>query len=120
MFQELEKLYKEKKIDDYDSLVQVFYGRLRQTWERAIEEVLLNRSVMRFRQGIETKRLNAVTIETIDIEDIEKGMTKSSKWEGGHDKSPAVGSSSLQPREVKEDLDLIDNFRVRIEKRRQK
>ena len=119
MFQELEKLYKEKKIDDYNHLIQVFYGRLRQTWERAIEEVLLNQSVMRFRQGIETKRLNAVIIETQDIEDIEKGMTKSSKWMTGHDKSPAVGSSLLQPKEVKDDLDLIDNFRVRVEKRRQ-
>jgi len=120
MFQDLEKLHKDKKMDEYSHHLQVFYGLLRQTWERAIEEVLLNQSVLRFRQGIETKRLNTVTIETQDIEDIEKGMTKCSKWMAGHDKAPAVGSTQLLPKEIKEDLDLIDNFRVRIEKRRQK
>ena len=120
MFQTLEKLHKNKEIDEYQQLIHTFYGRLRQTWERAIEEVLLNQSVMRFRQGIETKRLNAVTIESQDIEDIEKGMTKSSKWMTGHDKSPAVGSTQLLPKEIKEDLDLIDNFRIRVENRRQK
>lgn len=120
IYQKLEKLHRDKKFDEYNFLIHEFYGRLRQTWERAIEEVLLKQSVMRFRQGIETKRLNEVVIEPQDIEDIEKGMTKASKWMTGHDKAAAVGSTSLLPKEVKEDLDLIDKFRVRVEKRRQK
>ncbi len=43
-----------------------FDGKLRETWERAIEEVLLNDANSKVRPSIETQRLKRVTIEPAD------------------------------------------------------
>ena len=115
----IERDYKGTKMESYCLGVERFYGLLRETWERAIEEVLLNDSVMRFRQGIQTQRLLKVTIEPEDKADIDTGMTRCSKYMKGHDESPATGMELALPKELHKDLELIENFRNRIEGRRQ-
>jgi len=42
------------------------YFRLRMTWERAVEEVLLREVILRFRKGVETNRLQGVVVEDGD------------------------------------------------------
>ena len=45
--QALEKLHRDGPQDAYDAQAKALYGRLREAWERALEEVLSNGVVQR-------------------------------------------------------------------------
>ena len=100
------------------SMVRDGYRMLRDTWERAIEEILLNGSVMRFKKSIETNRLMRVSIESQDLQEIDKGMTKSSNFT--HDRPLMAGVAIPTPSELLKDVQDLDDFRRRIEERLKK
>lgn len=92
------------------------YQQLRLTWERCIEEVLLNGAVQRFREGVSTQRLKGVTITDDDYSEIEAGMTKSSKFE--HDAAAAVGRLPIpDPDELSDDIERLGKWREALNKR---
>jgi energy-coupling factor transporter ATP-binding protein EcfA2 len=114
-----DKVFRTEGQNAYDPCATRLYAELRQTWERAIEEVLLNQVVLRFRPGIETnrlKKLGDITPEDLDAVDV--GMTKSSKWEGGHDQALAMNEHPPQPDELKGDIDALDQWVAAVDKRR--
>lgn len=114
-----EKVYRTSGQDDYDPLATSIYADLRRTWERSIEEVLLNQVILRFRPGIETNRLKKIgDITSDDLTAVENGMTKSSKWEGGHDQALAMNERLPLPDELKQDIDALDAWVSSVEKRR--
>lgn len=114
-----DKVFRTEGQNAYDPLATRLYAELRQTWERATEEILLNQVVVRFRPGIETNRLKKLgDITTDDLEAVEAGMTKSSKWEGGHDQALAMNEHPPQPDELKADIDALNNWVLAVEKRR--
>ena len=117
--QRLEKILREQGQKAYESVATRLYADLRRTWERAVEEVLLNEVVMRFRQGIETNRLKKIgDITADDLKTVEAGMTKCSKWEGGHDQALAVNEPLPAPSEVKTDLDVLEGWVAEVRRRR--
>lgn len=114
-----EKVFRTSGQDDYDPIATSIYADLRRTWERAIEEVLLNQVVLRFRPGIETQRLKKIgDITQADLDAVEDGMTKSSKWEGGHDQALAMNERPPKPSELQQDIDALENWVAAVEKRR--
>jgi energy-coupling factor transporter ATP-binding protein EcfA2 len=114
-----EKAFRVSGQDDYDPLATKLYADLRRTWERAVEEVLLNQVVLRFRPGVETQRLKKIgDINQVDLDAVEQGMTKCSKWEGGHDQALAMNERLPPPDELKLDIDALDNWVNAVEKRR--
>lgn len=114
-----DKAFRTEGPNAYDPLATRLYAALRQTWERAIEEVLLNQVVLRFRPGIETNRLKKLgDITSQDLEAVEVGMTKSSKWEGGHDQALAMNEHPPMPDELKSDIDALENWVTAVERRR--
>ena len=114
-----EKPFKETDPTIYESFARDVYGRLRETWERAVEELLLNDSVRRFRRSIETNRLAKLAdIKSEDIEFIEAAMTKCSKCLRGHDKSIAINEPVPDPTELKADIDSLENWVSGMRKRR--
>lgn len=115
--QEIECLHRKKDNQRYQSEYPRFFGLLRETWERAIEEVLLNKAIERFKQGIETQRLQAVTIEDQDYVEIYKGMANCSKWLPGHDQAAAVGTTIPSPDYMNQELQNLEAFRSRVEGR---
>lgn len=116
---EADKLFRASGQEVYEPYATGIYADLRRTWERAIEEVLLNQVVLRFRQGIETQRLKKLAdITQADLDAVENGMTKSSKWEGGHDQAMAVNERLPPPSELKQDLDELETWTSEVEKRR--
>ena len=52
--------------EEYEGPAADLYGNFRETWERAIEEVLLQDVIQRFRPSVETQRLKRVMIENVD------------------------------------------------------
>jgi hypothetical protein len=118
-FQEAKKRHKENKPNEYKQFGQHIYGHLRQAWERAVEEILLNEVVLRFRKSIETNRAKKIgDITPDDCKRLEDGMTKCSTWEGGHDHAPALGSAFPDPDEIEQDLKALEDWIGAIRNRR--
>jgi energy-coupling factor transporter ATP-binding protein EcfA2 len=118
-WQAAEKTYRNDGEKVYEPIAVRMYADLRRTWERAIEEVLLNGVVVRFRQSIETNRLKEMgDITGDDLKAIEAGMTKSSKWEGGHDHAAAASEPVPAPAELQQDIEALENWASAVRKRR--
>jgi len=118
-FQQAEKLFKDADPTIYEAFACDVYGRLRETWERSVEELLLNDSVRRFRRSIETNRLAKLSdIKSDDIEFVEAAMTKCSKYLRGHDKAIAINEPVPAPAELKADIEHLENWVSGMRKRR--
>lgn len=121
LMQAAAKLYRENKPQEYEQAGTKIYRLLRQAWERAIEEVLLNGVVERYRKSVETQRAKHLgDIGEADCQKLGEGMTKCSKWEGGHDHSAAEASPFPAPDEIEKDIKALDDWVNDIRKRRRK
>ncbi len=117
--QEARATWTRGQLETYEYKVHRFYGRLRECWERAVEEVLLNEAVVRFRRGVETQRLRrARDISDDDIEVIERGMSKASQFLEGHDEAQAVNEGVPDPDELSADLDSLAGWVASVHERR--
>lgn len=76
-------------------IIRSIYTKMRETWERLIEEVLFSDVINRFRPEIQTMRLRSARIEDVDYDAVFAGMSRCSTY-SGHDKS--VGASPTLPK----------------------
>ena len=70
--------------DDFRRIAKDFYTDLRETWERLVEEVLLNGVVARFSSGVKTQSLKEVVVEDGDYQLVFANMKRVSEF-SGHD-----------------------------------
>jgi hypothetical protein len=90
---------------------------LRGSWERAVEEILLNEVVLRFGDGVSTQRLRLLTdITEADIQAVESEMSHCSNFV--HDESGAVNAGIPEPPTVEADIKRPDDWVATIRKRR--
>ncbi len=113
---EAEKLHKENDEDGYAQRARQTYQRLREAWERTIEEVLLNGVVWRFKPGISTQSLREVAVEDGDYAAIQRGMGKCSKY--AHDGAAHAQIALPLPQELLDDIVTLETWRKSIEDRR--
>jgi hypothetical protein len=113
-------VYNRQGSDAYEPLARGIYGRLREAWERAVEEVLLNGAVMRFGRTIQTQRLCRLTdIGEADVHAVDEGMAKASRFLEGHDEAAAVNEPVPGPDEVAQDIEALGSWVQTIRRRRQ-
>lgn len=118
-WQSADKLSRESHQDAYEKEAKYLYGLLRETWERALEEVLLGGVVERYRPGVQTQQLAQIAdITAEDCKAVETAMTKCSTWLPGHDKAAAARAPVPPPAELKGDIDTLANWIAVIRKRR--
>lgn len=93
----------------YQREVEEFYSRVRETWERLVEERLFNDVVGRFQPGVKTQSLSGVVVEDSDFEKIYRAMSKASNY-SGHDR--ATDRRAVMPGkvEMKADLDELREY----------
>jgi hypothetical protein len=115
LWQKAEKTFRTGSREEYEALVRDGYQRLRDTWERAVEQVLFNGVFQRFTRGLETQKLSSVAVENSDFAEISQGMSKCSRF--AHDEALPIGSVPPEPAEFKSDIDALEQFRKRIEER---
>lgn len=115
LHQAIAKLYKDGEDKEHRRLTADAYIQLRMSWERAIEEVLLRKVVLRFRKGVESQRLAEVMVEDTDYAQIDAGMTKCSNFP--HDKAMIGGVAIPDPDELLVDIDALESWRAHVEKR---
>lgn len=115
--QDARAIFNKQDMETYALQATTIYDLLRKTWERAIEEVLLNGAVMRFQRGVETKRIKAlVDITEVDYQRIERAMSKCS--ECVHDEAAAINTSMPEPDQVAEDIADLNDWVAEIRGRR--
>ena len=103
----------------YRSVVPDLYGFLREAWERAVEEVLLNGSVVRFGREVQTNRLKPlVDITEADLTTIDRAMTKASRYIRGHDDAAAIVDEPPQPDELRADIKELADWTKEMRKQR--
>lgn len=106
--------------DRFAELVRYWYGLLRDTWERAVEEVLLGDVVIRFRPDVKTQSATSNKlwlIEERDVRTLHVAMTRASALQ--HDQPQAVDDPLPEPDEMAGDLQqLRDWVRDIIDRRR--
>ena len=101
----------------YSAICFQFYGRLRSTWERAVEELIFNKVVLRFDKAVKTQRLTGVAVDATVIAEVFVAMTKCSGYIEGHDHAAAANITVPEPTEMRADLDAIRAFRAAQKKR---
>ena len=109
---DLTALVKQHKEGDryYERNVRDWYGLLRESWERAVEEHLFNDAVRRFSQSVSTQRLEHALKNILpdDYAKIDKGMTRASTAFRGHDGAAGLNRPVPTPEEAAQDLEEFD------------
>jgi energy-coupling factor transporter ATP-binding protein EcfA2 len=95
----------------YEREVRLFYGKLRDTWERSVEEMLFNSAVRRFNPEVQTLRLrNLHRITESQMNTFTGGMKKSSKWMQGHDHATVLSLPVPDYEEVSADFATFEQW----------
>jgi len=119
MVQEARSSYKnDPDSDEYKDLHSKFYDHLRQTWERIVEEVLLNGVVMRFDSGVSTQQLNGVVVSDEDYRDVYNAMSVSSEGIDAHDHAASQHDQLKVPDDMDKELVKLKEFMRRINKKK--
>ncbi len=106
--------------DDFEKQTKDAYGKLRETWERAIEEVVLNGVITRFDPAIQTKRLSSICLDATDYAKIDQEMSKCSTRFTGHDTAPALALGPITADELIADIETLDTFVKDMKKKQDK
>ncbi|RQU90552.1 hypothetical protein DF053_03375 [Burkholderia cepacia] len=98
-------------IEQCETIIRTAYGRLRETWERGVEESVLNETVVRFRPGVSTQRLRAVCFEDPHYELIYEAMARCSHF-AAHDTSADANTAPPTTDELRADIEVARTFFV--------
>jgi energy-coupling factor transporter ATP-binding protein EcfA2 len=102
--------------DEYRRQAKDFYSDLRESWERAVEELVLARTVVRFVPDVMTGRLKDVTVTDEDYRAIFFAMKRASE-RSGHDMSVGRDIPQPSPDDMEADLKVLDDFRIELKRR---
>ncbi|MEJ2884592.1 AAA family ATPase [Pedobacter sp. GR22-6] len=117
--QTLDKTERTQTEEEYKLQAQHAYGKLREAWERCIEEVVLNGAIQRFGRTVQTQRLSKIVdLTETDYKVIDDNMSKCSTYFLGHDTAGALIESIPDAAEVQADVLLLEKFIADMRKRR--
>ena len=94
--------------EEYKIRVEDFFKKLRETWERAVEEIVFNDTIQRFRDSVETNRLKSVKFDDNDYKEINEGMAFSSEYL--HDRARAKGEKDTDVSVLRKEINKIESF----------
>jgi energy-coupling factor transporter ATP-binding protein EcfA2 len=102
--------------DEYQKKTEDFYSKLRETWERVVEECLLNDVVGRFQPGVATQSLKGVSVTNDDYRKVFFAMKKASEF-SGHDRPAGRQPVARSKNEMKNDLGEVWAYEKELKKR---
>lgn len=97
--------------DDYKRKCTAFYAALRETWERAVEEIVLNDVVRRFGSNVGTLRLGGVNVSDDDFVLVHRAMSRASEH-SGHDQAAGRQIEMPTKAQMRADLNELTSFRA--------
>ncbi|PZP54833.1 MAG: hypothetical protein DI586_08670, partial [Micavibrio aeruginosavorus] len=112
-FESVKKLHQTSP-SQYEKEIKNIYGRLRDTYERAVEEKIFNKVIVRYSDEVQTTRLRYIDFSDQLAESFYQGMTKASTY--SHD-NPAAGNIDLpDPKELESDIKHLEDFLIELNK----
>jgi energy-coupling factor transporter ATP-binding protein EcfA2 len=118
-YQQLEKIERTETEEAYKERAKTLYGKLRETWERFIEEVFLNGAIQRFGRAIQTKKLSKVIdLSAADYSLVDSNMSKCSTYFTGHDTAGTLIEEMPDSAEFLSDVKVLEDFAKEIRDRR--
>jgi len=108
--------------DIYSRDAKHIYGKMRETWERLVEEWLIRNVVQRFSREVKTQNIRYLVDSTPeDVASISAGMGKCSTFFDGHDTATGLGVTEMPDiDELLGDIDALDVYFKALKKRRNK
>lgn len=100
---DIETIEKSGDTDAYFYKAKEWCELLRESWERAVEEILLNDAIQRYNPCVQTQRLKKAPFSTMLYTELETGMSECSSWV--HDRARALN----------EDIPSIDELKGYIQ-----
>lgn len=97
------------EVERSDDLIRTGYGRLRETWERGVEEAILCETVVRFRPGVSTQRLRAVALGDEEYMAIHEAMARCSHF-AAHDTAANADTTQPTADELRADIEAARSF----------
>lgn len=118
-YQQLEKIERTETEEIYKERAKTLYGKLRETWERFIEEVFLNGAIQRFGRAIQTQRLSKVIDLTADDYSlVDSNMSKCSTYFTGHDTAGTLIEEMPDSAEFLADVKVLEDYIKEVRNRR--
>ncbi|EJT0853804.1 AAA family ATPase [Listeria monocytogenes] len=94
--------------EEYIHKAKYWCEQLRETWERSVEEIVLNGAIVRFDEKIQTLKLKKVNFNFEKYKMIDIGMSTCSDWT--HDRASGLGEQIPNPDELQSYLDSFVTF----------
>jgi hypothetical protein len=96
--------------NDIERAVKAWCELLRESWERAVEERVLQGTVERFRPSVQTTKLSKLShlSDPTILSEVDAGMTESSKWV--HDRSAWLNSPMTDDIELESYISRYEAF----------
>lgn len=106
--------------DIYSRDAKHIYGKMRETWERLVEEWLIRNVVQRFSRAVQTQNIRYIADSTPeDVATISAGMGKCSTYFEGHDTATGLGVTEMPDiDELLADITALDVYFKALKKRR--
>ena len=102
-----------------NEIMKNLYGKLRETWERFIEEIFLNGAIQRFGRAIQTQRLSKIIdLTEDDYSIVDTNMSKCSTYFTGHDTAGTLIEETPDSDEFLADLTILEEYIRTIRRRR--
>jgi hypothetical protein len=116
--EELARLRKEQASlspEEFDNRVQLWAGRLSETWERIVRNDIVGKVVDRGTTEVRPKMIKLLAqITETDNTDFQSGYSQVSKWAPRHDKSEEVNFVAPTIEEMEVELNRADAWYKRI------
>jgi len=110
--------YDPERSDEFRTPVTAIYTRMRESWERVVEEIIFNGAIERFSPEIKTQSLKAASFDPeTDYDEIYEGMKRCSHF-SGHDRADHLPDGLPDLTAIRADLSDFESFVARVKKRK--
>ena len=106
--QEIIAIFNAGDSDKYYYRAKEWCELLRESWERAVEEILLNDAIQRYNPCVQTQRLKKAPFTKELYSELEKGMTECSAW--CHDQARAINGEVPTIDDLKSYIDCFEKY----------
>lgn len=106
--QDIVKIFNSGDMDKYFYEAKGWCELLRESWERAVEEILLNDAIQRYSPSIQTQRLKKAPFSKVLYQELERGMTECSAW--CHDQARAINGNAPSVNELKGYIESFEKY----------
>lgn len=101
-------LYNSGDTDSYYYKAKEWCELLRESWERAVEEILFNDAIQRYDPRVQTQRLKKAPFTQDLYTELENGMTECSAW--CHDQARAINGNIPTADDLKGYIDCFEKY----------